>query len=324
MDGCTGTDLSARAPAARTCSEETVLATNPTTNAPGAHGTSHPTPDDVGAMYDQFGDLLAMTLGSTAVHIGMFVPHGEPAPVTSLVDLADLAQDRQTEFLIDTLHGAVGGTRAPHFLDIGCGTGGPALRLAERTGGRVSAITVSKTQLVRCEDRRRGHPAGERVDFAYGNAMELGHPDASFDAAWSIDCVPHLSDRPAALREALRVLRPGGHLLFTEFALRGTPTEEESAAYTRLWTCPPLRPFSALVGEIEETGFRIARVQDMTANAVLCSELMSTLYQDRRAEIEERFGKEALTHTDPLMGPYRSFCRDHLDYHLVLLRKPEA
>ncbi|MGH4034155.1 SAM-dependent methyltransferase [Actinomycetota bacterium Odt1-20B] len=289
-------------------------------NARGTRGTPAPTPDDVGAMYDQYGDLLAMTLGSSAVHIGMYVPHGERAPVTTLVGMADLAQERQTDFLIDTFD-PVPGSRV---LDIGCGTGGPALRLAERTGCRVTGITVSKSQLARCQERRGAHPAGERVDFAYGDAMALAYPDVSFDAAWSIDCVPHLADRPLGLREALRVLKPGGHVLLTEFTSRGTPSQEESAAYETLWTCPPLTSFTALLGDIEETGFDVVQVQEMTANAILCSELMCALYQDRRDEIEDRFGKEALAHTDPLMGPFRSFSRNHLAYHLLVLRKPGA
>ncbi|WP_371749614.1 hypothetical protein OG302_39770 [Streptomyces sp. NBC_01283] len=43
----------------------------------------------------------------------------------------------------------------------------------------------------------------------------------------------------------------------------------------------------------------------------------------RRGEIEERFGKKALAHTDPLMAPYRSFCRNHMDYYLLVVRAPE-
>lgn len=290
-----------------------------------ASGTAAPTPEEVGAMYDQFGDMLAMTLGSTALHIGMYAPHGERPSVTTLTALADLAQDRQTEFLVDTID------LAPHehLLDIGCGTGGPAVRLAERTGARVTGINVSKSQLARCQDRltTRGHAVqglAERVDFAYGNAMRLDYADGAFDAAWSIDCIPHLSDRPAGLAEALRVLRPGGRLLFTEFTLRGSPTAEEVAAYTRMWSCPPLTSFATLADELHQTGFHLESVRDMTVNAALCGELMCVLYEDRRGEIEERFGKEALAHTDPLMAPYRSFCRNHMDYHLLVVRAPEA
>ncbi|MGA4837851.1 class I SAM-dependent methyltransferase [Streptomyces sp. G45] len=289
-----------------------------TANTPGTTDDSAPTPEEVGAMYDQYGDLLAMTLGSSAVHIGMYVPHGEHKPVNTLVGLADLAQDRQTEWLIDQLDPAPGS----RVLDIGCGTGAPALRLAERTRSRVTGITVSKKQLDRCQERRAAHPAGERVDFAYGNAMDLAYADASFDAAWTIDCLPHLSDRPLGLREAYRVLKPGGRLLLTEFTQRGRASAEEEAAYRELWTSPPLTTFATLLQQIEETGFDVLRVQDMTSNAVLAVELMNVLYQDRRAEIEERFGSEALTHTDPLMGPFRSFSRNHTSYHAVVVRKP--
>ncbi|MGW7080311.1 SAM-dependent methyltransferase [Streptomyces sp. NPDC054866] len=290
----------------------------------GASGTTAPTPEEVGAKYDQFGDMLAMMLGSTALHIGMYAPHGESPSATTLIAMADLAQDRQTEFLVDTID------LAPHehLLDIGCGTGGPAVRLAERTGARVTGINVSKSQLARCQDRLTAQGAApglaERVDFAYGNAMQLEYADAAFDAAWSIDCIPHLSDRPAGLREALRVLRPGGRFLFTEFALRGSPTDEEVAAFTRMWSCPPLTPFATLIGELQQAGFRVESVRDMTANAALCGEVMCVLYEDRRGEIEERFGKEPLAYTDPLMAPYRSFCRNHMDYYLLVVRSPEA
>ncbi|MGW0908342.1 SAM-dependent methyltransferase [Streptomyces sp. NPDC002853] len=290
----------------------------------GASGSTAPTPEEVGAMYDQFGDMLAMTLGSTALHIGMYAPHGAHPPVTTLAALADLAQDRQTDFLVDT----IGLESHEHLLDIGCGTGGPAVRLAERTGARVTGINVSKSQLARCQDRLTARGAAEgladRVDFVHGNAMRLDFADGAFDAAWSIDCIPHLSDRPAGLREALRVLRPGGRFLFTEFALRGSPTAEEVAAFTRMWSCPPLSPFANLIDEVQQAGFHLESVRDMTANSALCGELMCVLYEDRRGEIEERFGKEVLAHTDPLMAPYRSFCRDHMDYYLLVVRAPEA
>lgn len=278
-----------------------------------------PTPEEVGAMYDQFGDMLAMTLGDSAVHIGMLVPPGRTHQVSNLVQLADLGQDRLTDFLIETIDLAPGA----HLLDVGCGTGDPAVRLARRSGARVTGITVSQSQLDRCATRLRASELDDRVEFAYGNAMELHYPDASFDAAWSIDCFAHLSDRPAALRQIFRVLRPGGKLLLTEFTQRGTPDADELAAYARLWGSREPSSFPALLAEIEQTGFRAVRTWDMTSNCALNGELMYTVYQDRRGEIEERYGAEAVAHVDPLMAPFRAYCRDHMDYHLLLLHKPE-
>ncbi|WEV23786.1 class I SAM-dependent methyltransferase [Streptomyces sp. 71268] len=279
-----------------------------------------PTPDEVGAMYDEFGDMLAMTLGGAAVHVGMLVPHDTPVRRPSLVDLADLAQDRQTDFYIDTLDAA----GATALLDIGCGTGGPAVRLAQRTGARVTGITVSQRQLAQGRERASAANLSERVTFERGNAMDLTYADASFDAAWSIDCFAHLSDRPAGLREARRVIRPGGRFLLTEFTRRGTPPADEEAAFTRLWASPPPTTFSTLLTEVEEAGYEVLKVEDMTPNSVLAGELMCLLYQDRRTELEERYGKELMDQTDALIGPYRRFCRTYLEHHMLVLRTPEA
>ena len=286
------------------------------------HGStriSAPTPEEVGTMYDQFGDMLAMTLGDSAVHIGMLVPPGRNQQVSTLVQLADLGQDRLTDFLIETIDLPA----EAHLLDVGCGTGDPALRLARRSGARVTGITVSQSQLEHCATRLDASQLGDRVEFAYGNTMELAYSDASFDAAWSIDCFAHLADRPAALREIFRVLRPGGQLLLTEFTQRGTPDPDELAAYARLWGSREPTALSALLAEIEQTGFRAVRTWDMTSNCALNGELMYCVYQDRRGEIEERYGAEAVAYVDPLMAPFRSYCRNHMDYHLLLLRKPE-
>ena len=51
-----------------------------------------------------------------------------------------------------------------------------------------------------------------------GNAESLPFPDASFDSYTIAFGIRNVTDRPAALREAHRVLRKGGRLLVLEFS----------------------------------------------------------------------------------------------------------
>ncbi|AXK36104.1 class I SAM-dependent methyltransferase [Streptomyces armeniacus] len=281
-------------------------------------GLDAPTPEEVGAAYDEFGPLYGLTLGESAIHIGMWTPHGEREPASTLPDLANRAMDRQTDAYIDALPVGPG----DHFLDIGCGTGGPAVRLARRTGARVTGVTVSKSQIAHSEERARAAALTDRVSFAYGNAMELAYEDGSFDAAWAIDSFPHLSDRLAGLREACRVLRPGATMLLTEFTRRGDPPPEQVATFREVWTSPPPMTPAEGLELTARAGFELVRLENHSQNVAVSGELMAVLYQDRHDEVLRRYGPEATARMDAAMPLLRTFVRDHLGYYVYLLRKP--
>ncbi|WP_049574847.1 methyltransferase domain-containing protein [Streptomyces sp. SBT349] len=279
-----------------------------------------PTPEEVGASYDRFGDLYGLILGDSAIHIGMWSSPGERAPASTLTDLANLAMDRQTDFYID----ALGPGPGDHVLDIGCGTGGPAVRLARASGARVTGVTVSASQVGLCTARAEEAGLADRVGFRLGNAMDLGedHADASYDAAWGIDSFPHMSDRLAALRHAWRVLKPGGRLLFTEFTRRGEPSAEHLAVYRSVWTSPPPQDTATLLGWTAEAGFELIRLENHTSNVAISGELMHFLYHDNHARIAERYGEEATAEMDAAMLALRAFIGRHLGYHVFLVAKP--
>lgn len=96
-------------------------------------------------------------------------------------------------------------------IELGCGTGYVAGWMARR-GARVTAIDVSSHQLATARHLAKKH--GADITFIEGNAEATGLPDASFDFAISeygaaIWCPPD-----KWLREAWRLLRPGGRLVF--------------------------------------------------------------------------------------------------------------
>ena len=96
-------------------------------------------------------------------------------------------------------------------VELGCGTGYVAAWMWRR-GARVTAIDVSANQLATA--RRLAAEHGAEITFIEGNAEATGLPDAAFDFAISeygaaIWCPPEVW-----LREAWRLLRPGGRLVF--------------------------------------------------------------------------------------------------------------
>jgi demethylmenaquinone methyltransferase/2-methoxy-6-polyprenyl-1,4-benzoquinol methylase len=114
--------------------------------------------------------------------------------------------------------------RAFRLLDVAGGTGDVAFRVLE-VGGALTHVTVLdiNSDMLRVGRARAGARYDGRIDFALGNAEALPLPDKSFDGytiAFGIRNVPRIE---AALAEAYRVLRPGGHFLCLEFSKVDVP-----------------------------------------------------------------------------------------------------
>src|SRR5207237_6414427 len=96
------------------------------------------------------------------------------------------------------------------LLDVGCGPGSITRGLAERVApGEVIGLDLSRETL---EEARRDAAARGLGNLRYQEASVYTLPfaDASFDVAYAHQVFQHLREREAALREMLRVVRPGG------------------------------------------------------------------------------------------------------------------
>jgi demethylmenaquinone methyltransferase/2-methoxy-6-polyprenyl-1,4-benzoquinol methylase len=111
------------------------------------------------------------------------------------------------------------------LLDVAGGSGDIAIRAAQASGAgfRATVCDINADMLTVGRDRAAKRHLDDRVCFVEGNAEELAFPDRAFDGytiAFGIRNVPRI-DR--ALKEAYRVLRPGGRFLCLEFSSVNVP-----------------------------------------------------------------------------------------------------
>jgi len=102
---------------------------------------------------------------------------------------------------------------ATDVLEVSCGRGGGASFVARTYRPRRFVGIDLSTENIRLARSRAERPG---LEFRVGNAERLEFADASFDVVLNIEASHLYDDRARFFAEALRVLRPGGHFLYTD------------------------------------------------------------------------------------------------------------
>ena len=105
-------------------------------------------------------------------------------------------------------------------LDIAGGTGDLAARFADIVGpeGKVILADINESMLVVGRDKLIDTGKFGNIDCVQADAQDLPFPDGSFDCITIAFGLRNVTDKDAALRSMLRVLKPGGRLLVLEFS----------------------------------------------------------------------------------------------------------
>lgn len=138
---------------------------------------------------------------------------------------------QMVSYLVDS------GVQGKRVLVIGCGFGEDALRLA-KLGARVSAFDLSPDSL------RLARALAEReelvIDFDEMPAEQLRYPDASFDFILCRDILHHV-DIPEAMREIVRVARPGAQVVINEIYSHSFTNKVRYSSFVESFLYPRMR-----------------------------------------------------------------------------------
>jgi SAM-dependent methyltransferase len=108
---------------------------------------------------------------------------------------------------------------SPRVLDLGCGAGAQTLHLASLIHGPILAIDRHPPLIDRLREQLEWLGLAGRVEARVGDMLDLGLPPASFDLVWSEGALYNLG-LEIALPICADLLRPGGHLAFTDAVWR--------------------------------------------------------------------------------------------------------
>jgi len=168
---------------------------------------------------------------------------------------------------------------APRVLDMGCGLGATLRSLARRLPtADLHGITLVPWQLDQAKELNRAHEGARGITLALGDYERTRYPAGRFDGVCAIEssCYARGANKSAFLREAHRLLRPGGRMVVADgFRGPGKLRGPQKAIFRKLcecWVIDTLGEIEPFARELERIGFgdiTVERVQARVAPSVL-------------------------------------------------------
>lgn len=141
------------------------------------------------------------------------------------------ASQRMTDLVLEKLDVRPG----QRVLDVGCGIGAPALRLAQTAGVEVDGVDLSDDHVRVAADRAAKADLTSSVRFHVSDATRLPFGREVFSGALMLESFFHMPDQDGVLREIARVLHAGSRLVIANLVQRGPLTKDREIALERLW-----------------------------------------------------------------------------------------
>ena len=155
-------------------------------------------------------------------------------------------------------------------LDAGCGVGGTSMYVAETTGAKVESITLSDVQLNIATKRAAQSVASHLLSFSIQDFTKTNFKENTFSKIFGIECICYAHKKLDFLKEAYRIMKPGGKLAVVDaFLIKEGLNVEEQKIYTKFcegWRVPNLSTKEEFFKSLELAQFKNIVFHEKLAN----------------------------------------------------------
>jgi len=155
------------------------------------------------------------------------------------------------------------------ILDAGCGVGGSSVWLAKERRCKVVGISLNQRQIERATAFAKQLGVDGNAVFEQNDYNDTGYAPGSFDVTWGIESICYADDKRRFLKEAHRLLKPGGRIILADF-FKEEGLNEGNAKLVKQWANGWAINDFATREEFEEdlrsAGFTNIKILDITSN----------------------------------------------------------
>jgi len=266
----------------------------------------------VGAYFDLITDDGRLFYGDS-FHLGYFPQGGE-----TLSEALDAHTDLVAELarLAD----------ANSVLDVGCGLAAPALRIAARHACSITGVNISREQVRQGNALIAESGLSDRVVVRRGDARALDFPDDSFDAIVCLEaagdiCVTE-ADKNRLVGELFRMVRPGGHVGFSDLAMRNRVSSAEDRELRAVLYHSAAELVTDWPAIFARQGFRIRECLDIISDTLPTWERVRAVYRLRDNEVVSRYGRRLADRTVAHLERIGGILAAHGTFPVLAAQKP--
>lgn len=270
---------------------------------------------DPASHYDRVMGAWRLLLGEE-LHYGVF-----STPDDSLESATGALTSRMIE----------GAALAPglRVLDVGCGSGTQACRLASEFSVEVVGITTSRVGVEQSSAKAEARGISGVV-FEQRDGTDNGFPDESFDRVWVLESSHLMPDRVALITECARVLRPGGRMVLCDIIRRREipfrelrARAEDFAVLRAAFGEARMDPLDDYAKHARAAGLDVDETVDLTDETLPTFDRWQDNVNRYRSEVARILGEQSVDEFEKSLGILRDFWLDGtLGYGYMSASKP--